>query len=321
MDIGDTPYLINTFVEGIVRVTSYALTDDEKEAVVQGFRCFHEHLERMSSSSTLRQMAIDSQKLGKSSLCNHDGTSCAQNAIRGFAKAFLVGYGVKVGLSAVPHIISLRLFSNPRLLLRGFNRDTLSFATFLSAVIGFYKSILCTMRHWRGNKGGDYANSMVAGLLSGLLSSKLDRNRSQRNAITLYILSRALQYGTVWLFDQLVRHQHKEEDKIRSRWMKRAHSLNVLETTRSQPDTESRSEITQKALHYIREYAPTALMTFSVTLINYALYFHMETIPRGYANFLVSSGGVATKSYVANNPHAQGLISALSDHIHHDYTS
>ncbi|KAJ2462799.1 hypothetical protein EV174_007056, partial [Coemansia sp. RSA 2320] len=58
MDVADTTYLLNSFIEAIARITSYALTDREKETVVQGFRQFHQRLERISSSSSLRQLAI-----------------------------------------------------------------------------------------------------------------------------------------------------------------------------------------------------------------------------------------------------------------------
>ncbi|KAJ2847743.1 hypothetical protein IWW36_003692, partial [Coemansia brasiliensis] len=197
------PRLLDLFVEGIARLTSYALTDGEKESIVNGFHKFHERLERMSSSSSLKQLAIESQnRHHHDTHCQHKGASCPQNAIRGLLKAFLVGFGVKCGLEIVPHIISLRLFKRPSLLLSGCSRDTLSFASFLAALIGSYKAILCTMRNIRGGKSGDYTNSLVAGMLAGLISAKLDRSQSRRNAIALYLFSRALQYGSVWLFER-----------------------------------------------------------------------------------------------------------------------
>ncbi|KAJ2074962.1 hypothetical protein GGH13_000944, partial [Coemansia sp. S155-1] len=74
MDIADTTYLLNSFIEAIARVTSYALTDREKESVVRGFRQFHQRLERISSSTSLRQLAIESKKRhDDTAKCHHEG--------------------------------------------------------------------------------------------------------------------------------------------------------------------------------------------------------------------------------------------------------
>ncbi|KAJ2455881.1 hypothetical protein EV183_000497 [Coemansia sp. RSA 2336] len=395
------PRLLDLFVEGIARLTSYALTDGEKESIVNGFHRFHERLERMNSSSSLKQLAIESQNRHyHDSHCQHEGASCPQNAIRGLLKAFLVGFGVKCGLEIVPHIISLRLFKRPSLLLSGCSRDTCSFASFLAALIGSYKAILCTMRNIRGGKHGDYTNSLVAGMLAGLISAKLDRSQSRRNAIALYLFSRALQYGSVWLFERWAAWQQSEEDKIRSRWMKRAHSADVvsamnrrrngreqeiaeranpepqlnwggmdmtnwnpepkiswspevtdksLETKR---DEARRTRVIRSVIKFTRNYAPTALMTFSVTLITYVLVFHTDSIPRSYANLLYKSSGfdslypkksasafktiasgmsdvvantrgipqgMPTKQYIAKLPYAEDLLPAFDDSIHHHH--
>ncbi|KAJ1666467.1 hypothetical protein IW140_004866 [Coemansia sp. RSA 1813] len=225
MDAGDTTYLLNAFIEAIARITSYALTDREKESVVHGFRQFHERLERIKSSSSLRQLAIESkrrQSEGAGATCHHEGKTCTQNAIRGSLKAFAVGYAVKYALDVAPHMISLRLFSKPSLLLRAFSRDTVSFAVFLSAAIGSYKAFLCAMRHLF--RGSDYTNSLVAGVLSGFVAIKLDRNRSRRVAITLYMASRALQYGCVWLVDRWQASLQRQEDHIHGMSLKRSQS-------------------------------------------------------------------------------------------------
>ncbi|KAJ2511508.1 hypothetical protein GGI11_005083 [Coemansia sp. RSA 2049] len=225
MDVGNTTYLLNAFIEAIARITSYALTDREKESVVQGFRQFHERLERFKSSASLRQLAIESKRRREGgATCHHDGKTCTQNAIRGFLKAFVVGYAVKYVLDIAPHAISLNLFSKPSLLLRGFGRDTASFAVFLSAAIGSYKAILCSMRHMLDGKTSDYTNALVAGVVSGFIAIKLDRNRSRRVAITLYIASRALQYGCVWLVDRWCALLQRKEDQIRGRSLKRSQS-------------------------------------------------------------------------------------------------
>ncbi|KAJ2582749.1 hypothetical protein GGH95_001368 [Coemansia sp. RSA 1836] len=324
MDIADTTYLLNSFIEAIARVTSYALTDREKESVVQGFRQFHQRLERISSSTSLRQLAIESKKRQEDTAkCHHEGKTCSQNAIRGFIKAFLVGFAVKYGLDTAPHLVSLRLFTQPSLLLRAISRDTLSFASFLSAVIGSYKACLCAMRRIHGGKGNDYTNALVAGMLSGLVAIKLDRNRSRRAAITLYMVSRALQYGCVWLFNRWTARRQLKADTNRGKAMKRARSEMNMTTSSSHsaglrmssagadngpgsrvkwsPETvdnskeetqeTSREETTRRITRFVRNYAPTALFSVSTVIIVFTLVFHTDVIPRGYMNFLSRTTG------------------------------
>ncbi|KAJ2079610.1 hypothetical protein H4R24_003651 [Coemansia sp. RSA 988] len=325
MDIGGTSHLLNTFAEFAARITSHALTDKEKESVVQGFRRFHERLERFNTNSSLKRLAIDSQNIRKPSLkCQHEDTSCWQNSIRGFIKAYIVGFSVKYGLNIVPHLLSLRAFKRPSLLLRGFCSDTYSFAAFLSVLIGSYKAFLCTLRRLRGEEGNDHINALIAGMLAGIVSAKLDRSPTRRKAISLYLFSRALQYGSVWLFDGYVARQEDEEVKARSRWMTRAHSDNVTmyskhgqevpeshdNASNAQPvptmnwspekmggsmepssEQSDPSTLMDKATDVIRRWAPTALMTVAVTALTFEFVFHTDTLPQGFVSFFSKNGG------------------------------
>ncbi|KAJ1719320.1 hypothetical protein LPJ53_005898 [Coemansia erecta] len=389
MDAPAAPFLLDSFIEAIARLTSYALTDQEKETVVRGFRQFHQRLERISSSASLRHLAIESQRKKQPVACQHTGKTCTQNCTRGFAKAFLVGYAVKSALDMVPHILSLRLFSRPGLLVRSLrSRDTLSFAAFLSAVIGSYKGGLCLMRRYHG--GSDYVNSMVAGALAGLVSIKLDRNRSRRAAVTLYMVSRALQYGAVWLFNLWATHVQDEEDQLRGRSLKRAHSAvsvghqepagagkprfgrlqamsppdspvparvqwaaDTVDTSREAKRKMQGIQRRKQAMRWIRACAPTALMSASVGVIVYVLFFHTDVLPRGYLSFLSRASGyellypkraasalksvgsevlhgttggripkgMTTKEYIARLPLAKDLLPAAMDGIRHDYVA
>ncbi|KAJ2096135.1 hypothetical protein IW146_010421 [Coemansia sp. RSA 922] len=390
MDIADTTYLLNSFIEAIARVTSYALTDREKESVVRGFRQFHQRLERISSSTSLRQLAIESKKRhDDTAKCHHEGKTCPQNAIRGFIKAFVVGFAVKYGLDTAPHLVSLRLFTQPSLLLRAISRDTLSFASFLSAVIGSYKAFLCAMRRIHGGKGNDYTNALVAGMLSGLIAIKLDRNRSRRAAITLYMVSRALQYGCVWLFNRWAARRQLKKDTIRGKAMKRAHSEismaspsghsdlrmsaagpgnspsarvkwspETVDNSKEAKRETSNEEVTRQITRFVRNHAPTALLSVSVAVIVCTLVFHTDVIPRGYMNFLSRTAGyerfyprkapialktiaydirrgyetgnhlnsrvpqgMTTKEHMSTIPIARDIIGALNDNIRHDYTA
>ncbi|KAJ2847749.1 hypothetical protein GGI22_005892, partial [Coemansia erecta] len=318
----------------IARITSYALTDQEKESVVHGFRQFHERLERIKSSSSLRQLAIESRQRsegGSSATCHHEGKACTQNAVRGSLKAFVVGYAVKYALDVASHALSLKLFSKPSLLLRAFNRDTASFAMFISAAIGSYKAFLCAMRRMFRGRSSDYTNALVAGVLSGFVAIKLDRNRSRRVAIALYVASRALQYGCVWLVDRWQASLQRQEDHIRGISLKRSQSAAdvgsgggdaqtkkrmLLHMSRASPplppvqhvkwDTDAvdnsadskwrmrRIGLLKRLVSISRKCAPTALMSASCAAIVYVLVFHTHVLPRGYMNFLSKASGYDT---------------------------
>ncbi|KAJ2780118.1 hypothetical protein H4R18_003622 [Coemansia javaensis] len=325
-------HLLNSVVEVVARITSHALTDKEKESVVEGFRSFNKRLERIGSRNSLRQLAIESQKWRRrrqTPRCQHEDTSCVQNSIRGFIKAFLVGFGVKAGLSAASQLLSLRAFTRPRLLLSGFSRDTLGFAAFLSTLIGSYKAFLCAARHIRGSRSSEYTNALVAGMLAGLVSAKLDRNRSRRTAIALYLCTRAMQYGCIWLFERYVAQQQTEDDMIRRRLMQRAHSINTIipvgprrgRVTEAPPSPDcsaktmprptrgigalggpgveaaggdsggSSGGFAQWAIEFTRKYASSALMVVSNVGLIYPLVFHTESLSRGFANLLMVGSG------------------------------
>ncbi|KAJ2726758.1 hypothetical protein GGI07_000269 [Coemansia sp. Benny D115] len=374
-------YLLDSFIEAIARITSYALTDREKESVVQGFRQFHQRLERISSSASLRHMALESKRISKhqEAKCQHTGKTCTQNCTRGFLKTFVIGYLVKYGLDIVPHLVSLRLFKDPGLILRKFrSRDTASFALFLSTAVGAYKAGLCTMRRLYG--GSDYMNAMVAGTAAGLLAIKIDRNRSRRAAVTLYMVSRAMQYGCVWAFNRWTTGLQMEEDRLRGTSLKRAHSTAAIsvsqkpgrlqpmsprqgnsvrwteETADNSPEARRRIQKIQthkRLARWIRNIAPTALMSASCGGIVYILMFHTDVLPRGYLGFLSrasgydrfyadrtasalksvghaclhgSNGGLipkdkTTQEYMAMLPLASDLLPAMLPELRHDYVA
>ncbi|KAJ2716100.1 hypothetical protein H4R19_000835 [Coemansia spiralis] len=321
MESLSTPYLLNSFVEVVANITSYALTDKEKESVVDGFRQLNQRLERLGSQSSLRQPAIEQQKRRDRTLrCQHEATSCTQNSVRGFAKAFLVGLALKYGLSTAPHLLSLRVLTRPSLLLRGLSRDTLSFAAFLSTLIGSYKAFLCAMRHVCGSRSSEYTNALVAGLLSGLVSAKLDRDRSRRTTIALYLSTRAIQYGTIWLFERFAARHHATGDMNRRRLMQRAHSLNVVpsvdklrdhvhiappsptEAAKPMPKTAWSPEatgslphtsdgFTARAISMTRKYASVALMTGATSVIVYMLTLNIECLAPSFTNLLLKASG------------------------------
>lgn len=42
--------------------------------------------------------------------CQHEGKTCTQNCVRGFVKAFVVGFGIKYLIGLLPLVISGKIF-------------------------------------------------------------------------------------------------------------------------------------------------------------------------------------------------------------------
>lgn len=122
-----------------------------------------------------------------SRLCHHR-RACAINALRGFVRAFTMGYSVRCSLSLFSAIFARRLYRRPQELVRAsfLHRDTLTFALFLGLYSSSYKAVLCFLRFMRQKEDG--WNATVAGACSGL-SILLFRS----NEIATYAFTRALE--------------------------------------------------------------------------------------------------------------------------------
>ncbi|KAJ3094457.1 hypothetical protein HK100_006133, partial [Physocladia obscura] len=133
--------------------------------------------------------------------CKHKGT-CSGNAIRGLIRAFFTLYLVKYGLSFVPALITGQIWKKPSLILKIGGKDTISFALFLSVFISSYKAALCTMRRLRPTSD-DTLNPFIAGCVAGL-SLGLDKNRSRRVMIALYLSTRTFHFIARWIWQRKI---------------------------------------------------------------------------------------------------------------------
>ena len=193
------------FIEVLAQLISRLLTDRETEALVNQFNQFHQRL-RSLSSKNLQLLAEEAQlKKEKHGLCKHDGKGCVQNGIRGFLKAFLVGFGLKYGLDILPYVFTGKIVSSPgKALKAGWSKDTLGLAMFLGSFISFYKVSLCSARHLRSyfdlesRDDGDRLNAFLAGNVAGL-ALIFERNHARRLAIATYLATRSLQFFCMWI--------------------------------------------------------------------------------------------------------------------------
>jgi hypothetical protein len=105
-----SPISWENFFEVLAQLTSFALTDRETEAIIASFHAFHARLKRLSNRNLRRLAEEASTSEYRRPHCRHDGKTCVQNALRGYIKAFVVGYGVKFLVESVPALLTGRLF-------------------------------------------------------------------------------------------------------------------------------------------------------------------------------------------------------------------
>ncbi|KAJ3108994.1 hypothetical protein HK100_003371, partial [Physocladia obscura] len=235
------------FIESIAQVMSRALTDDET-----GLQKYFQLLQFINSvaQSPLQKSFSRLSELCKRDLriyphnlkrleveakvrrpfCKHKGT-CSGNAIRGLIRAFFTLYLVKYGLSFVPALITGQIWKKPSLMLKIGGKDTISFALFLSVFISSYKAALCTMRRLRPTSD-DSLNPFIAGCVAGL-SLGLDKNRSRRVMIALYLSTRTFHFMARWFW------QRKIETMITGRPSKAVAAIEAEVEGDEQKDTNS----------------------------------------------------------------------------------
>ncbi|KAI8368654.1 hypothetical protein EDC96DRAFT_505113 [Choanephora cucurbitarum] len=267
---GGFPFLpasyYENFLESLARIISKLLTDKETEAVISSIKSFHERLRRISSQNLNRlQLEISfASDSSKPTLCRHQGKTCTQNCTRGFVKTFTVAFAVKYLIGILPALLSGRLQKRPGILKQMAGKDTTCFALFLSTFISSYKAILCTMRHYRktSDRQSDKLNSFVAGTVAGLALA-LDRNKQRRQAIMLYLFTRALQFSGAWVMKQ---------------WR--------IQRKQSHPGQEDLWD--DRLARLIQRFSGVGVMMMANAQIIYAFLFNHDTLPHSYFSFLLT---------------------------------
>jgi hypothetical protein len=119
-------------------------------------------------------------------LCKHKD-ECWLNALKGGAKAFLQGFGLKAALHLLFNVLVKRGYRNPaKSLALIFSVDSLRFAGFLSLLSLIYRGSLCALRRLRGKEDG--WNAFLAGGLAGL--SVMVENKDRQENWSLYLFAR-----------------------------------------------------------------------------------------------------------------------------------
>ncbi|KAG0059672.1 hypothetical protein BGZ89_000203 [Linnemannia elongata] len=275
------------FLEAIAALMSKALTDKETENVIAGFNNFQQRLQRLSSHNLQRLNLDITQSAKKAKKCKHDGKTCSQNVTRGFLKTWVVAYLVKYAIGVLPSLLKGKVFKNPSILKKSGGSDTVGFAFFLSSFLSAYKLVLCAMRKIRPDHEGDRLNAFVAGSVAGLTLA-LDKNKSRRTALTLYLFTRSLQFGSSYAMKRWA--EHRQAKNASNRQLVRDDDKSI----------DSQALVTKNRWDDIlakimTSSAATVVMSLTAAVNIYSCVIEPDAMPRSYYNFIMQHSGLPQK--------------------------
>ncbi|KAG0353504.1 hypothetical protein BG005_007226 [Podila minutissima] len=293
------------FLEAIASLMSMALTDKEAEKVIAGFNNFQQRLQRLSSHNLQRLHLKITRNEKRVSKCKHDGKSCKQNVTRGFLKTWMIAYLVKYAIGVLPALLTGKAMKNPSIFRKSGGRDTIGFAFFLSSFLSVYKGVLCTMRYNRPYHEGDRLNAFVAGAVAGLTLT-LDRNKSRRTALTLYLLTRSLQFASSYCMKKWAEYREIKNSEhhlaLRDAVMSSGQK-HILVTTTAWDDLLAK---------VLSSSAASMIMSLTAAVNVYAVVVEPDALPKSYYNFLMQHSGIPQK-FGAMFPHLLDTFRAQFD--------
>ncbi|KAF9583061.1 hypothetical protein BGW38_010333 [Lunasporangiospora selenospora] len=148
--------------------------------------------------------------------------------------------------------------------------------------------VLCAMRHLRPDHAGDRLNAFVAGSVAGL-TLLLDKNKSRRTALTLYLFTRSIQFASSYSMKKWAEHRNTKRAANRQALRDNVDpsvDKQVLVTTSGWDD------ILAKVLN---SSAATVLMSLTASVNLYALVIEPDALPKPYYNFLMQHSGLPQK--------------------------
>ncbi|KAF9153520.1 hypothetical protein BG015_003255 [Linnemannia schmuckeri] len=276
------------FLEAIAGLLSMALTNKETEKVIAGFNNFQQRLQRLSSHNLAKlNLEITAQKK-RVSKCKHEGKTCSQNVTRGFFKTWMIAYVVKYLIGVLPAVLTGKAFKNPAIFKKSGGSDTVGFAFFLSSFLSAYKAVLCTMRYYRPQHEGDRLNAFVAGSVAGL-TLLLDKNKSRRTALTLYLFTRSIQFGSSYSMKKWAEHREAKRSTQRLALRDAVHSSGKEHALVTKSGWD---DILAKVMS---SSAATVLMSLTAAVNLYSCVIEPDAMPKSYWNFLMQHSGLPQK--------------------------
>ncbi|KAF9095878.1 hypothetical protein BGX23_012424 [Mortierella sp. AD031] len=280
------------FLEAIAALTSMALTDKETEKVIAGFNNFQQRLQRLSSHNLQRLNLEITQSEKKARKCKHEGKTCTQNVTRGFLKTWVVAYLIKYAIGVLPSLLKGKVFKNPSILKKSGGSDTVGFAFFLSSFLSAYKLVLCAMRRLRPDHDGDRLNAFVAGSIAGLTLT-LDKNKSRRTALTLYLFTRSIQFASSYAMKRWA--EHRQAKMALSRQSLRDGDDNHGGKTNDKQALVTTNRWDDILARIMTSSAATVVMSLTAAVNIYSCVIEPDAMPRSYYNFIMQHSGLPQK--------------------------
>lgn len=161
------------------------------------------------------------------------------------------------------------------------------------------------MRYNRPYHEGDRLNAFVAGAVAGLTLT-LDRNKSRRTALTLYLLTRSLQFASSYCMKKWAEYREIKNSEhhlaLRDAVMSSGQK-HILVTTTAWDDLLAK---------VLSSSAASVIMSLTAAVNVYAVVVEPDALPKSYYNFLMQHSGIPQK-FGAMFPHLLDTFRAQFD--------
>lgn len=148
--------------------------------------------------------------------------------------------------------------------------------------------VLCTMRYYRPDHEGDRLNAFVAGSVAGL-TLLLDKNKSRRTALTLYLFTRSIQFGSSYAMKKWA--EQRKAKKAHNRLALR----DAVELAGEKQELSTRPGWDDILAKILSSSAATALMSLTASVNLYSCVIEPDAMPKSYYNFIMQHSGLPQK--------------------------
>jgi hypothetical protein len=143
------------------------------------------------------------------------------------------------------------------------------------------------MRKIRPDHDGDRLNAFVAGSVAGLTLA-LDKNKSRRTALTLYLFTRSIQFASSYAMKRWAEHRQAKNASNRQslRDDEKSHDSQALVTKNRWDDILAK---------IMTSSAATVVMSLTAAVNIYSCVVEPDAMPRSYYNFIMQHSGLPQK--------------------------
>lgn len=144
------------------------------------------------------------------------------------------------------------------------------------------------MRYYRPNHEGDRLNAFVAGSVAGL-TLLLDKNKSRRSALTLYLFTRSIQFGSSYAMKKWAEHRNAK------RSVDRLALRDAVESSGEKQELVTGARWDDILAKVMSSSAATVLMSMTASVIIYSCVIEPDAMPRSYWHFIMQHSGLPQK--------------------------